>query len=384
MRVAICCSEADIIAGSNRLAALLASSLKKKGFDVACVSLKPPVKGKGHVEFHEIDRWYTPKYAYPSNMFGYWETLFYRQYFLLHHQLKRCEKEFKPDFVINMLGWGGADVLRNINASKVQYVNFPFDLIFSPSRKWLHAPCLREHHLTLRNIHRVVCNSKYIKKIACQLWGSFIAYDKFAVIYPCVDWNKIRRYDSKENRPRKVCYIGRVDKDKGIDFVIDAFLKAKIKESELVIAGAVLNSSSYQEYYVQLKEKIICLRDKRIKLIENPSDEEIIDIYNSSKCFANFNPFEHFGMCVVEAMASGVLPIVADGGGQRETVINGRTGFRVSVKSNNISGQMAKFMRLLLTDDEVFNKMSMQAREYAKQFDKSEFIKNWIELLESK
>jgi glycosyltransferase involved in cell wall biosynthesis len=82
-------------------------------------------------------------------------------------------------------------------------------------------------------------------------------------------------------------------------------------------------------------------------------------------------------------MAAGTPPIVADGGGQQETVINGSTGFRVNTESNDISDQMAKFMRLLLTDDRVFNKMSIQARRHATQFNESDFVKKWIEILES-
>jgi len=384
------CQKADIIGGASKIAALLASSLKKEGFDVACVSLKSPIKGKSFPEFHEIERWYTPKFVLPVSVpLGkrYVNTLIYQHHFLLANQLKKCEKEFRPDVVINMLAWGGTYVLRKINALKIDYAQWPFDLmVFQGSTFWARvidgALCLKDHYLTLRKIHKVICNSKYTQKRAYKLWSHLVPYEKFAVIYPCVYWKEFQHYTS-EIRPKKVCYVGRICKEKGVDFVIDAFLKANVKKSELVIAGSVLNFSPYKEYYVQLEEKLIRLGDKRIKLIKNPSGKEIIDIYNSSRCFANFNPLEPFGMCVVESMASGTPPIVADGGGQQETVTNGVTGFRINKESNNISDQIAKFMRLLLTNDHVFNRMSIQARRHATQFDKSEFVKKWIEILES-
>lgn len=376
MRIAIVCST-DNYSGPNRLAAWLAYSLKGKGFDIACVSLKAPVKGKSHNEFFEIRRWYVPKFVLPRLI--YWRSLIYQQHFLLSHELERCEREFKPDFVINMLWDSGADVLRKVKAPKVQYVHYPFDLVFLPSRMWLNALCLKGHYVTLKKVHRFVCNSQYVKKLTYRLWGSYAEYSKFEVIYPCVRWVKFQRLNGG-SRPRRVCYVGRIAENKGIDLVIDAFLQADVKESELVIAGAVSGFSSY--YYIALKERLRGLRNSRIKIIENPSDERIEDIYSSSRCFANFYPLEHFGMCVIEAMASGTPPIVADGGGQRETVIHGLTGFRVSDKSNDISGEIAKFIRLLLIDDEVFSRMSMQAREHAKQFDESDFVKNWIKILE--
>jgi glycosyltransferase involved in cell wall biosynthesis len=37
---------------------------------------------------------------------------------------------------------------------------------------------------------------------------------------------------------------------------------------------------------------------------------------------------EHFGMTTVEAMQNGCVPIVIDGGGQREIVEHGRSGYR--------------------------------------------------------
>jgi glycosyltransferase involved in cell wall biosynthesis len=184
-------------------------------------------------------------------------------------------------------------------------------------------------------------------------------------------------------RPKRVCYIGRLCKEKGIEIVIDAFLKADIKGSELIIAGNILNFSPYKEYYGQLKEKLNQLRDNRIKLIVNPPRHEIIDLYYSSRCFADFLPMESFGLCPLEAMAAGTPPIVADEGGQRETVIHGITGFRINPKSNNVSDQMAKFIRLLLTDDRVFNIMSVKARRRAAEFDRSSFVKKWIKILES-
>jgi len=389
MKIAISCQRADFVGGASKMAAVLASSLKKEGFDVACVSLRGPIKGVSFPEFHEIERWYTPRFILPTTLFkGYINTLYYQHYFLLANQLKKCEKEFRPDVVINMLAWGGTYVLRKINAPKIEYIQtWPFDSqVFHQSTFWARvragALCLKDHRLTLRKIHKIICNSKYTEKWSYNLWSHLVPYEKFVVIHPCVDWEKFQHH-RPEIRQKRVCYVGRLCKEKGIDLVIDAFLKANVKGSELVIAGSVLNFSPYKEYYLQFKEKMIRLGDERIKLIKNPSDEEIIDIYNSSRCFANFNPLEAFGMCVVESMAAGTPPIVADGGGQRETVVNGVTGFRINPKSNNVSEQMANFMRLLLTNDQIFDKMSIQARRHAAQFDKSEFVKKWIEVLES-
>jgi glycosyltransferase involved in cell wall biosynthesis len=389
MRIAIACQKADMLGGAAKITAVLASSLKKEGFDVACVSLKSPVKGRSFPEFHEIERWYTPRHILPVTLGrGYINTLYYQHHFLLANQLKKCEREFRPDFVINMLAWSGTNVSRKVAAPKIDYIQtWPFDLqvLHQPTfwgRVRMGGLCLKDHHQTLKKLHKVISNSEYTKNRAYNLWSYLLPYEKFAVIHPCVDWKEIQRHKSKI-RHKRVCHVGRLCEEKGVDLVIDAFLKADVEESELVIAGSVLQFSPYKEYYIQLKEKLFRLGDKRIRLIKNPSDEEIMGIYNSSRCFVNFNPLEAFGMCVVEAMAAGTPPIVADGGGQKETVIDGITGFRINAESSSISDEMAQYMQLLLTDDRVFNKMSTQARLHAAQFDKSEFVKKWIKIFES-
>lgn len=378
MKIAICCANADMIGGAPKLSALLAASLARQGLEVACVSLKRPIEGKSFEDFFEIERWYTPILEPQFSLINL-HALPYQNYFLIADLLKKCEREFKPDFVISML-WAGAEVLRNVRARKILYVHFPSDIYLFGWWWWpLFSACIKAHYSTLKKVSKVICNSGYIEQLAYASWNPYLSFDKFDVIYPCIDWE---RFQSKSSsvRSKRICYVGPLTaRSKGLEIVIDAFLKANVKESELLVAG---NLGSGDRGYIQLRQKMMRFRDKSIRLIENPSDEEIINIYNSSMVFANFNPLEHFGMSIIEAMASGLPAIVADGGGQRETVIHGINGFRISPKAGNVSDEMAQYMRMLLTDDEVFKIMSLNARLHAKRFDKSEFIKKWIRILE--
>jgi glycosyltransferase involved in cell wall biosynthesis len=377
MRIAIICEKANWYGGGNVLSASLATSLKKKGFDIACISLNAPVKGRSHLEYFEIDKWYTPKLVFPP------KALFYQLYFSLAAAMRRCEKQFRPDVVINVLPMGGVDVLRKTRAQKVLYVDWPLEQVLPPSREWLYAPIIQAHRNVLKRIDKVVCNSEYVKDSTCEYWSPYIARNKFTVIYPCIKWDRFQHASSNRKR-KQVCYVGRIEKHKGIDFVIDAFLKANVEESKLVIAGATaFPVDPLGEYTSKLKKKLSILRDSRIELVEDPGDvyapsSKIIDVYTKSRCFADFIPFEHFGISVVEAMASGTIPIVADGGGQRETVIHGESGFRVG----NDSSEMAKYMKLLLTNDETFDRMSDKARLRSRQFDESVFIEKWMKLIE--
>ena len=70
-----------------------------------------------------------------------------------------------------------------------------------------------------------------------------------------------------------------------------------------------------------------------IDILENATFNEIKNLYSTAKIFwssagykidqlKNPEKLEHFGMTVVEAMSSGVVPIIFDGGGHREIIKN--------------------------------------------------------------
>lgn len=77
---------------------------------------------------------------------------------------------------------------------------------------------------------------------------------------------------------------------------------------------------------------------------------------------------EHFGMTTVEAMQNGCVPVVFDGGGQREIVEDGRSGFRFS----GICELLDKTV-LLITDLRLRAELAHAARERGKRFTREVF-----------
>jgi len=209
------------------------------------------------------------------------------------------------------------------------------------------------------------------------MWRSEVPADKFHVIYPPAD---VRRFQSSyAERKKKICYVGRLDANKGIDMVIDAFLKIHENhpDTELEIAGALNPGDVYTTaYYPKLRDRLFKLAKREITLRVNPSDDEIMNVYKSSRVFANYNPGEHFGICTIESQAAGAVPVVAYGGGQMETVSDGETGFLVKNRE-----EMADRMELLLNDDLTFKRMSEGAMERAKLFSNESFAAKWVDLI---
>jgi glycosyltransferase involved in cell wall biosynthesis len=377
LKIALTLYNSNFLGGGNKFTAELLKAFHEKGFKVALCSGNKPIKGKCHNELLEIDEIYTPKLLKPIK-----KGKIYVSTFLIALAVKKCLKKFKPDIIINADSPPAVFALiKRKNEKFVQYVHWPTEL-----QRYRHSMFLEVyrsiywglHYKALKRLDAVVCNSEYTRRITQLLWGKEVPHYKFFTIYPFIDLKHFEK--AKVQRELKVCYVGRLDENKGIDMVIDAFIdvKRQVPEVKLEIAGAVNIGDTYTSvYYPKLKARLEKLSDPNISLKVNPSDDEIANVYKSSRCFVNFNPSEHFGICVIEALASGAVPIVAKGGGQEETIIDGKTGFLVKNKE-----EMQACMKLVLTNEEVFMKMSELAMERAKSFSKEKMIEKWIELLE--
>jgi len=102
----------------------------------------------------------------------------------------------------------------------------------------------------------------------------------------------------------------------------------------LVLAGG---SPEENSYLLRVKETIEKSGLGNIRLAVNISGDELKQLYKKSRIFWHLcgldqrDPalVEHFGMTIVEAMQNRIVPIVFDGGGQKEIVEQGVSGFRV-------------------------------------------------------
>ena len=86
--------------------------------------------------------------------------------------------------------------------------------------------------------------------------------------------------------------------------------------------------------------------------------------------------FEHFGISVVEAMASAAVPVVLNSGGPRELVVDGENGFLWSSTSDLRSRTWD-----LIKDSELRAAMATQAKETSDRFDASAFRSRLNELV---
>jgi len=179
-------------------------------------------------------------------------------------------------------------------------------------------------------IRKFVYNSIFTQKVH----EKNLTRSKSFVLYPPIDTEKL---DSKVKKENLILSVGRFDSpshSKRQDVLIQSFkeLYKKEKSYRLVLAGGLKGNLSSVDI---LRESAT---DYPISFVFNPSFTELQALYSRAKFFWHAAGFEideeispekveHFGMTTVEAMSAGCIPIVIAKGGQKEIIVENKTGF---------------------------------------------------------
>jgi glycosyltransferase involved in cell wall biosynthesis len=185
--------------------------------------------------------------------------------------------------------------------------------------KWL-----KETYDKMMQNTTLLTNSEYSRKAIFDTYG----IKDCNVLYPPVDVNRFcnsisTQYFNKNKDKREdiILVVSRIDPSKEIEKAIK--LAKLLKEKEIGIKMLVAGSldSYFNDYYLYLKKTI---EDNDlfdyVKIEINITFNKLLSFMKKSKIYFHPRPGEHFGISIVEAMCAGLIPIVADKGGQTEFV----------------------------------------------------------------
>ena len=143
---------------------------------------------------------------------------------------------------------------------------------------------------------------------------------KSGVIYPPVDVKKIIKKTSGLKKENYFLVVSRLVGAKGLEDTAKAAKKFKFK---LKIVGETHGFS-------QVEKKLEKLSGGNVKLLGRVDDTRLYRLYGKAKGFIALARNEDFGMTVVEAQAAGTPVIAFNGGGFKESVIDGVTGILIN------------------------------------------------------
>lgn len=192
------------------------------------------------------------------------------------------------------------------------------------------------------------------------------------VIYPPVSLSDVR-FKTKDLGKDYYFIVSRIVGAKGLDLAVEAAVKEGFS---LKIAGSP--AGYYFEHDKLLKKAEDDNPERKpkgkVEFLGQVTDEELAKLYKGAKAFLALAKDEDFGITPVEAMLSGTPVIAFNGGGYKETVIDGKTGILFNDYSvNGLIEAIKKFEKAKIN--------SKDCIEQAQKFSKERFKKEIKEVI---
>ena len=180
---------------------------------------------------------------------------------------------------------------------------------------------------------RILCYSQFMQEIIFKKTGR-----KADILPPCINNGIIPSvHIQKENIILTVGRFFLYPHSKKHEFMLRFFIKYYRKyfpDWKLIIAGG-LTEEGGQELVNKL---MLQSKDFPVEIVVNPSFDSLQLLYQRAKIYWHATGFgedlekfperaEHFGITTVEAMAKGTVPVVFNGGGQKEIISDEVDGF---------------------------------------------------------
>ncbi len=158
-------------------------------------------------------------------------------------------------------------------------------------------------------------------------------------------------------KARTVLYLGRIDPEKNVQAVIDAFKMANVEGAQLVIVGDGVDKARLEKH---------AAGQKNVHFLGRITPPALYDVYKLGDVFTTASEIETQGIVLIEAAATGLPLIAVDAGAVAEVCHDGENGFLC--RPGDVAG-LAEAMRKILCDDDLRKQFGQKSLEIAKEHD---------------
>ncbi|KGO44912.1 Glycosyl transferase, family 1 [Penicillium expansum] len=256
-----------------------------------------------------------------------------------------------------------------------------------------------------RQIDVVMCNSSWTAGHIRKLWGTGKETSNSsgdgtasspAVVFPPTAVTELESSiavdeESEKTRQPVLLYIAQFRPEKNHPLVLRSFARFLQERTNnpayegqpsprLVLIGSVRHSSPDEThiYNLRLLAHELRIRDQTTFLCD-ASWPVMLSHLRTASVGVNAMWNEHFGICVVEYQAAGLICVTHDSGGPREDIVvdlgDGATGFRAETEEQFA----ASFEAALALPEAEKLAMRQRARRSAQRFTEEEFSRKWLD-----
>jgi glycosyltransferase involved in cell wall biosynthesis len=222
-------------------------------------------------------------------------------------------------------------------------------------RLGIQKPSFVHPRMRLR-VRREIERASYIRAISELAKQSFIdrgvAAEKIEVVLPAVDLDYFRPIAQADDVFRVLAVLT-IDPRKGIYYLLQAFEKAAIPRSELVIIGATGDPWSrwmLEQFTARMKN----IRVQRANVLKDPIEAT----YGQASVFVHPAIEDGFALAVGQAMACGKPVITTRQTGAAQLIADGQNGYVLECR--DVDGMVDR-LRLLARNESLLKQMSARA-----------------------
>ena len=296
---------------------------------------------------------------------------------------------------LNLLKKKLHDTLNNINPDCVVVSTYDFDkfdtILSLPYRFIVESHiCIsdiqqekRQNNLITKYFAKKLDDSHFRKLANAKCLVSLTAADKDnwlnyikipIVIIPNMVTNFPNTIYTYNKRPNRILSAGRLTKQKGYDFLLQAWARISKKYPTWRI-----DIFGHGDMETTLNRMIIDYKLSDCTRI-NEQSENIYEEYETSSIFVLSSRYEGFALVLIEAMSCGVPCISFDcPNGPAELITHGEDGLLVPLGDIE---KLAESIEWMITHEEERLRMSNNARQKARQYTAEVIMPQWVELFE--
>lgn len=364
MNVAVLHPSLNIGGGAERVCLDVIESLKERGHDVLLGTFEKTDWKSVEKYFGKVTR--PDKEIIRPRMFGMFA---YGERLNFHFLSSRMPKNCDVTIISCTSPWFYCPTAKKIIIYMIPSVGYQkgFRRLYLKPYVFIQSKRLKK---AKNNV--LLTNSSFSAKVIEDTYSL-----KPEVLYPPVDLRNLHSSKKKD----LIVSIGRFNPFKRFEILIKSLVD--VDEGKCIIMGSVTRNANRESvaYMRKLRKMINELKlQDQIKLLANCPFDVLRDILSKAKLYVHCALFEHFGISVVEGMASGCVPIVHRSGGAYSDIIDyDKYGF--SFKDTN---ELADKISLLLKNDDLCKEYSKEAIKRSKLFSRENFKKRILDIVESK
>ena len=284
----------------------------------------------------------------------------------------------KYDIIVSTFG----DLVYSI--VDVVYVHFPLRASGTYSQllpitnlaKWRFQSKLYNLSLLLFNkipSKIILVNSSFIQRIV-----ESSLHVKATVITPPVDVNYFLQSNKNQQRKDTIITLSGYSPKRHLEQI--PAIASHTKFGKFLIIG---KTDEYSSTTIRRLETLIRQLniENRIELLKNVPRLKLRELLAEAKIYLHAMPNEHFGTAIVEAMASGCVPIVHKSGGPWLDILDQKQGeYGYAYCSPE---EASKYIDLLLDEEDLRKEIALRAMKRSLKYDASIFAKKIVEIAEN-